>query len=57
MIRSNLLENVVHSLQSGLTESVDLRSWDISEIDCPTNLTFEVLGFRSPLVRLKQSPG
>ena len=57
MFRSDLLEHVVHSLQSGLTESVDLCSWDISEIDRPTNFMFQVLGLCSPLVGLKEGPG
>ena len=47
---------MVHGLQSGLTESVDLCSRDISEIDRPTNFVLEVLGLRSPLVGLKEGP-
>jgi len=56
MFRSDLLKHVVHGLQGGLTQGINLRSWDISEIYCPADLMFEVLGLSSPLVRLKEGP-
>lgn len=56
MFRSDLLQHLVHGLQGGLTEGVDFRPRDISEVDCPANFVLEVLGLRSPLVGLKEGP-
>lgn len=53
----DLLQHLIHGLQRRLTQSVDLRSWDISKIYSPTNFMLEVLGFLPPLVGLKESSG
>ena len=56
MFRSNLLQHLVHCFQGWLSQSVDLRPRDISEVDRPTNLMVEVLGLQSPLVGLEEGP-